>query len=550
MHYPEGVPQEINPDQFSSLNALFDWIVKTFADRPAVMNFGTALTYSELNQRATAFAAFAQKELGLVKGDRVAVMMPNLIQYMIVLFGAFKAGLTIVNVNPLYTARELQHQLKDAGANTIVVLENFAHTLQSALPDLPDLKHIIVTEIGDAFPLIKRCLMNFVVKYIKKMVPNVSLLKKISFRAAMKKGAKLSLAPVDVLPTDLAFLQYTGGTTGVAKGAMLTHRNMVANVEQAYHWIKPFMEIGNEAIITALPLYHIFSLLANCLVFSRLGSCNVLITNPRDMKNFIAQLKRTRFTGMTGVNTLFNALVNKPEFVEVNFSRLKVVLGGGMSVQHAVAERWKQITGSPILEAYGLTETCPAVTINPMTLKDYNSSIGLPIPSTNVKVIDNKGNDLPLGEIGELCIQGPQVMKGYWNQPKETEKVLGKDGWLKTGDVARIDEQGFVYIVDRKKDMVDISGFNVYPNEVENVIAEHPDVLEVAVIGIPDKKTGEALKAFIVTKNDELTPEALKAFCRKSLTPYKVPHYYEFRKELPKTNVGKILRRALKEEVS
>jgi len=546
-NYPQGVPAEIDPNKFPSIVHVFKNTVAQYANRPAVANLRTVLSYQELDEVSDAFAAFLQKILKLQKGDRLAIMLPNLIQYMVVLYGAFKAGLTVVNVNPLYTADELVYQLQDSGAETIVVLANFAKTVQQALGRVK-IKNIVVTEVGDAFAAIKSILVNFVVKHIKKMVPAFSIPQAIKYRKAIQQGKHLTLDLIELTGKDLAFLQYTGGTTGVAKGAMLSHRNMVANIEQAFNWMLPFIECGHEIVVTPLPLYHIFSLLANCLVFMRAGSLNLLITNPRDIDGFIKELKSYKFTSMTGVNTLFNALANNKKFKTADFSCLKVVLGGGMAIQRAVADKWQKITGVHLLEAYGLTETCPAVTINPLTLKQYNGSIGLPIPSTQIKILDEDGHEVSIGERGELCIKGPQVMEGYWNMPAETNKVMLPDGWLKTGDIAKVDEEGFVYIVDRKKDMVVVSGFNVYPNEVEDIIALHPGVLEVAVIGMLSEKTGEALKAFVVKKDPSLTKEDIITFCREHLTAYKIPKIYEFRNELPKSNVGKILRRALRNE--
>lgn len=543
-NYPEGVPAKINPDIFPSLQAMFAHTVHHNPHHIAVTNFGVSLTYQQLDKQASSLAAYWQS-LGLVKGDRLAVMLPNVIQYYVVLFAAFKLGLVVVNVNPLYTAYELQHQIKDAQAKAIIVLENFAKTLQDALAET-SLEHLFITRFADAFPWWKRTLGNFMVKYVAKMVPSYSLPGAHGYCQAIKQGQSLPLLLAELKGDDLAFLQYTGGTTGVPKGAMLSHRNMVANVEQAYAWMQPMVNYGKEIMITALPLYHIFSLLANCLVFIRAGSQSVLVTNPRDMKQFIKTLKKHRFTAITGVNTLFNGLLNQPKFSEIDFSHLKFALGGGMALQRSVAERWEQATDSTLCEAYGLTETSPAVTINPLDLPGYNGSIGLPIPSTEVKVVDDNHNTLPLGERGELCIKGPQVMQGYWQRPEETEQVL-IDGWFKTGDIAQIDDQGFVYLVDRKKDMVDVSGFNVYPNEVEDIIARHPQVMEVAVIGVAHEKTGEALKAFVVPKEANLDKEDIRRFCRDYLTKYKVPKFYEFCATLPKNNVGKILRRELRE---
>ena len=487
-----------------------------------------------------------QGELGLGPGARVALMMPNCLQYPVAMFGVLRAGLTVVNVNPLYTARELEHQLKDAGCEAIVIVENFAHTLQDVLPSTP-VRYVVTTGLGDLLGFPKSLLVNFVVRHVKKMVPAWSLPGSIAFREALAKGAAHPLRPVTLGHEDLAFLQYTGGTTGVAKGAMLTHGNIVANLQQAHAWIGPYVREGEELIVTALPLYHIFSLTANCLTFFKIGAKNLLITNPRDIPGFIAELAKVRFTAITGVNTLFNALLNHPDFEKLDFSSLRLALGGGMAVQQAVAERWKAVTGRPLAEAYGLTETSPAVCINPLDLPAFNHSIGLPISSTEISLRDDEGYEVPVGEPGELCVKGPQVMKGYYNRPEDTARVFTRDGYLRTGDVAVIAPDGYVRIVDRKKDMILVSGFNVYPNEVEDVVASHPGVLEVAALGVPDERSGEAVKIFVVRKDPTLTAEALIAHCRQGLTGYKVPHYVEFREELPKSNVGKILRRALRD---
>ncbi len=545
--YPQGVPAEIDPDQYRSIAAVFDATVARFGDRPAYRNFGKTLTYSEVDALATQFAAYLIGELGLKKGDRVALMMPNCLQYPIATFGILRAGLTVVNVNPLYTARELRHQLVDAGAAAIVVVDNFGHTVQEVLADTP-LKQVITTGLGDMLGFPKGALVNFVLKYVKKMVPDYDIPGTVRFRDALAAGRRHTLPQIDIDPSDIAFLQYTGGTTGVAKGAMLTHRNLVANMRQASAWLSPNdLRPGEEVIITALPLYHIFALTANGLVFMELGGLNHLITNPRDMPGFVKELKTSGFTAITGVNTLFNGLLNTPGFDQVDFSRLKITLGGGMAVQRAVAERWKKVTGVTLVEAYGLTETSPAACINPLDIQEFNGSIGLPIPSTDVCVKDDDGRQVALGEIGELCIRGPQVMKGYWQRQEETARTIDADGWLHTGDMARIDEQGFVYIVDRKKDMILVSGFNVYPNEVEDVVAAMPGVLEVAAVGVPDERSGEAVKLFVVRKDPSLTAEDIKAYCRQSLTGYKQPRQIEFRKELPKSNVGKILRKELRD---
>ncbi|MFN7096724.1 MAG: AMP-binding protein [Gammaproteobacteria bacterium] len=545
-NYPAGVPAEINPDAYSSLADLFDKVCRKYSEKPAYANMGTMMTFSEMDQAASHFAAFLQQKLHCKKGERIAIMMPNLLQYPVAIFGAFIAGMTVVNVNPLYTAYELEHQLQDSGATVVVVLANFAHVLQDAIKNT-QIKHVIVTEIGDMFSVVKRSIVNLVVKYVKKMVPAWEISGAISFVQAMQWGRKKNADPVLLTGQDIAFLQYTGGTTGVAKGAALTHRNMIANVEQASAWIHPFLVAGEGIIITALPLYHIFSLTANCLVFLKNGSLNVLITNPRDIKGFIKEMGHYQFTAITGVNTLFNALLHSPDFAKLDFSHFVLALGGGMAVQRAVAERWIEVTGKPLLEAYGLTETSPAVTINPLNMTTFNGSIGLPVPSTEVSIRDDAGNELPLGDVGELCVRGPQVMQGYWNRPDETQKVMMADGFLRTGDIACIDSNGYVYLKERKKDMILVSGFNVYPNEIEDVIAKLPGVLEVAVVGVPNEHSGETVKAFVVKKDPALQADDVIHFCREYLTGYKIPKIVEFRAELPKSNVGKILRRELRE---
>ncbi len=544
--YPKGVPAEIDVNEFHSVSAVFDTSVAKFRDRPAYSSFGKVLTYGETDALVEQFAAYLLGELQLKKGDRVALMMPNCLQYPVATFGVLRAGLTVVNVNPLYTARELKHQLVDSGAAVLVVVDNFCDTVQQVIADTP-IKQVVTTGLGDMLAA-KGIVVNFVLKYIKKMVPNYSLRGAIRFNQALKLGSRHTLPKVEIDHDDVAFLQYTGGTTGVAKGAMLTNRNLVANMQQASAWISASgIEMGKEVIITALPLYHIFALTANGLVFMKFGGCNYLITNPRDMKGFVKELKATRFTAITGVNTLFNGLLNTPGFDEVDFSSLKVTLGGGMAVQRAVAERWKKVTGVTLVEAYGLTETSPAACINPLNLAEYNGAIGLPIPSTDACVKDDAGKTLAAGEVGELCIKGPQVMKGYWQRPEDTAQAVDAEGWLHTGDMARMDEQGFFYIVDRKKDMILVSGFNVYPNEVEDVIAMMPGVLEVAAVGVSDEKSGEVVKVVIVKKDPNLTAEMVKEHARANLTGYKHPRIVEFRKELPKTNVGKILRRELRD---
>lgn len=545
--YPPGVPAEIDVSEFASLADLFDKGVRKFGERTAYVCMGKSISYRELDVLSRQFSGYLQGELKLAKGARVALMMPNCLQYPVAMFGILRAGYTVVNVNPLYTARELEHQLHDAGCEAILIVENFAHTLQEVIGSVSSLRHVVVTGLGDMLGFPKSLVVNFVVRHVKKMVPAWSLPGAVSFKDALGLGAAHAPRPVAIGHDDLAYLQYTGGTTGVAKGAMLTHGNIVANLQQAHAWISPYVREGEEIIITALPLYHIFSLTANCLTFFKIGATNVLITNPRDIPGFVAELGKYPFTVITGVNTLFNALLHNPEFEKLDFSSLKVALGGGMAVQQAVAERWKQVTGKPLAEAYGLTETSPAVCINPLDLPDFNHSIGLPISSTDISLRDDDGYEVSMGMPGELCVKGPQVMKGYYNRPEDTARAFTHDGFLRTGDVATIDQSGFVRIVDRKKDMILVSGFNVYPNEVEDVVASHPGVLEVAALGVPDERSGEAVKIFVVRKDPALTAEALIAYCREGLTGYKVPHFVEFRDELPKSNVGKILRRVLRD---
>ena len=545
-HYPSTVPAEIDVNEFRSIGDLFLKSAKQYASRDAYVNMGKAITYAELEKLSANFGAYCQSVLKLPRGARIALMMPNLLQYPICLYGALRAGYTIVNCNPLYTERELEHQLKDSGAEAIVIVENFASVLEKVVARTP-VKHVIVTQLGDMLDFPKRMIVNLVVKHVKKMVPAWSINNAVELRDALIEGGRHPLQPVEVTHEDIAFLQYTGGTTGVSKGAMLTHRNIIANLQQSHAWIRPFLR-DHELIVTALPLYHIFALTANCLTFLKIGATNLLITNPRDIPGFVKEISKYRFTTITGVNTLFNAMINDPEFARIDLSELRLTLGGGMAVQRAVAERWKEITGVTLLEAYGLTETSPAATINPVDLEAYNGSIGLPISSTEVSIRDDDGKELGIGEAGELCIRGPQVMKGYWNRPEETAKVMTPDGFLRTGDVAAIDANGFVKIVDRKKDMILVSGFNVYPNEIEDVLALHPGVLESAAVGVPDPKTGEAVKIYVVKKDPTLTEDSLIEHCRANLTAYKVPRHIAFRNELPKTNVGKILRRQLRDE--
>jgi long-chain acyl-CoA synthetase len=547
--YDAGVPHEINPNEYSSINEMLEMGFKKFKDKPAFHNMGTTLTYDDIEVQSRKFASYLQNDLKLQKGDRVALMMPNILQYPVALFGVLRAGLVAVNVNPLYTARELEHQLKDSGATAIVIFANSAHVLEKVLSKT-NIEHVILTQIGDFLKFPKNYIVNFVIKNVKKMVPAYNLSKTLDFKTCVASGNGDRFNRPAITLKDTAFLQYTGGTTGVAKGAVLTHGNIVANMVQARAWIKNCITDGQEIIITPLPLYHIFSLTANCFIFNSIGALNILITNPRDIPGFIKELSKWKFTAFTGVNTLFNGLLNNENFKNVDFTSLKLTLGGGMAVQKVVAERWKAVTGKPLIEAYGLTETSPAACINPMTLKEYNGFIGLPISSTDVEIKDDSGKTLPGGEIGEICIKGPQVMAGYYNRDDETAKVMTEDGFFKTGDLGFMTEQGFIKIVDRKKDMILVSGFNVYPNEVEDVVVQHPKVLECAAIGIPDEKSSEAVKLFVVKKDESLTQEELVKFCRENLTSYKVPKAIEFRKELPKSNVGKILRKDLRTEGS
>ncbi len=546
-NYPSGVPSTIDLQEYRSLKDLFERSVVAFADKTAFVNMGKAMTYQEIERFSRSFAAYLQGELKLAAGTRVALMMPNTLQYPVALFGTLSAGYTVVSCNPLYTPRELEYQLKDSGAEVVVIIENFAWVLAEVIA-ATQVKHVIVTKLGDMLGFPKSNLVNFVVKYIKKMVPPWRIPASVAFRSVLARGETLDLKPVDIGREDLAFLQYTGGTTGVPKGAMLTHGNMLANVQQIYAWMKPFVKEGEETIITALPLYHIFALTGNCLISLALGATNVLITNPRDIPAFVKQLAKHPFTAITGVNTLFNALLNHPEFVKLDFSRLHLAIGGGMALHKTVVEKWQQVTGQPLVEGYGLTEASPTVTINPLNHTERCGSIGLPVPATEVSIRDDEGRELPVGSAGELCVRGPQVMKGYWNRPEETARVMTPDGFLRSGDVAEIDEEGFIRVVDRKKDMILVSGFNVYPNEIEEIVSEHPGVLDVGAVGVPDDKTGEAIKVVVVKKDPNLTAEDVITFCRSSLTGYKVPHRIEFREDLPKTNVGKVLRRALRDE--
>lgn len=544
-HYPKGIPEEIDVNQYSSIVEVIEESTKKFANLRAFTNMGESLTFAQIAKHSDDFASFLQNELKLKKGDRIAIQMPNTLQYPIALFGALKAGLIVVNTNPLYTTKEMDHQFKDSGIKAIVILANFAVNLEKILPNFPHI-NIVVTELGDMFKPVKKLLVNAVVKHVKKMVPKFSLPGAYSFNEALAIGAKKKYDKVEIKAQDVAFLQYTGGTTGVSKGAILTNRNIIANMLQAKEWMAPLLKDGEEIIITALPLYHIFSLTVNCLIFMQKGGENILITNPKDIPNFIKELKKTKFTVMTGVNTLFNALMNNPGFSEISFKQVKLSVAGAMALQKAVAEKWKQKTGTAVIEGYGLTEASPIVCCNPVGGGDIVGTVGLPVPSTQVKLADDDGNEVKPGEPGELCVKGPQVMQGYWNRPDETAKVI-KNGWLHTGDIAVADQEtGFFKIVDRKKDMIIVSGFNVYPNEIEDVVATHPGVLEVAAVGIPDEHSGEAVKLFVVKKDPNLKEQDLIDFCKDKLTNYKRPKSVEWRKELPKTNVGKILRRELR----
>ncbi|MCG3730390.1 long-chain-fatty-acid--CoA ligase FadD [Vibrio cincinnatiensis] len=545
--YPTDVPETINPDQYLSLVEMFEQSVHKYADQPAFMNMGSVMTFRKLEERSRAFSAYLQNELKLKKGDRVALMMPNLLQYPVALFGILRAGMIAVNVNPLYTPRELEHQLNDADVRAIVIVSNFANTLEQIVANT-QVKHVVLTSLGQMLPRAKGTLVDFVVKYVKGMVPKYDLPGAISMRKALHKGRRLQYVKPFMSGEDIAFLQYTGGTTGVAKGAILTHRNMIANVLQARGAYGPVLREGRELVVTALPLYHVFALTVNLLLFIEMGGSNLMITNPRDIPGFIKELQKYPFTALTGVNTLFNALVNNEDFHELDFSNMKLSVGGGMAVQRAVADKWKKITGIHLLEGYGLTECSPLVTGNPYDLSDYSGAIGLPVPSTEVRIVDEEGNVLGYDQTGELQVRGPQVMQGYWQRPEATKEVVDEDGWLSTGDIVKFDDQGMLYIVDRKKDMILVSGFNVYPNEIEDVVALHGKVLEVAAIGQPHEVSGEVVKIYIVKRDPSLTKEEVITHCRKHLTGYKVPKLIEFREELPKTNVGKILRRVLREE--
>lgn len=544
--YETGIPHTIDVNQYTSIVDVLESSFQKFRNNESFYCMGKCYTYGELDILSRKFASYLQNDLKLQKGDRVALMMPNILQYPIALFGVLRAGMVAVNVNPLYTVRELEHQLKDSGSKAIVIFENSCHVLEKCLANTP-IQHVLSTQIGDMLNFPKSMIVNLVIKKVKKMVPAWNIPSAKSFKTVLFNADASNYRRPELKLEDIAFLQYTGGTTGVSKGAVLTHKNIVANIVQAKSWIKNFIKEGEETIITPLPLYHIFSLTANCFVFATVGAKNILITNPRDMPGFIKEMKKHKFTAFTGVNTLFNGLMANPDFATIDFSSLRLTLGGGMAVQRTVAEKWKKVTGVPLIEAYGLTETSPAACINPMTLKDYNGKIGLPISSTEITIKDDDGKDVALGEVGEICIRGPQVMQGYWNKPEETAKVMTDDGYFKTGDMGNMDDKGFFQIVDRKKDMILVSGFNVYPNEVEEVVCSHPKVFECAAVGVPDEKSGELVKIFIVKKDDSLTEDEVRKFCKENFTGYKNPRFIEFRTELPKTNVGKILRRELRD---
>ncbi|MCL2345892.1 MAG: long-chain-fatty-acid--CoA ligase [Desulfobulbus sp.] len=543
--YPPGVPAEINIDDVPSLVALFEEACATYADHVAYISMGREMTYRELEAASRAFVGWLQSR-GVQKGERVALMMPNLLQYPVALFGTLRVGCVVVNCNPLYKPRELEHQLKDSGAVAIVIVENFAHTLAQVIAHTA-IRHVVVTPVGELLGALKGLLVNFVVRHVKKRAPAWQLPGAVSFKAALAAGRRHGGQAVALAHDDLAFLQYTGGTTGVSKGAMLTHGNLVANVTQAHAWVKSVLRPGREFVITALPLYHVFALTANCLLSLMIGARNLLIVDPRDIPGFVKEWSKYPVTALSGVNTLFNALLNHPDFAKLDFSTMNITLGGGMAVQGPVADRWQRVVGVPLLQAYGLTETSPAATINPPDMKEFNGAIGLPISSTEVSIRDDDGKEVPLTQVGELCIRGPQVMKGYWQRPDETENVFYPDGFLRTGDIGYVDAQGFVFLVDRKKDVILVSGFNVYPNEVEEAVAMHPGVRDVAAISVPDERSGEAVKIFVVRKDPTVTEKALIAHCRGLLTGYKIPKHVEFRDDLPRTNVGKILRRALKD---
>ena len=545
--YPKGIPENITPPPFNSLKDLIESSLVKYSERIAYSNMGATLTFKQLDEMSYNFACYLQQDLNLKKGDRVAIMLPNIMQYPVALCGILRAGLVVVNVNPLYTPRELKHQLSDSGAESIIILDNFAHVLAEIIDDTA-INQVILTKVGDLLGFPKNYLINFVLKYIKKAIPKYTLNSIINFQATLENTTDQSLDTVDLNGDDLAFLQYTGGTTGLSKGAMISHKNMVYNLHQSKAWQgNLFDDVEVIIAITALPLYHIFSLQSNCLAMMLDGGENVLITNPRDFSAFVKELKKHKFVYITGVNTLYASLLNTPGFDEVDFTALRFTIGGGMAIQKAVSKDWEKITGQPILQAYGLTETSPAAVVNPIDITEFNGSIGLPISSTEVSIRDDQGKNIAIGELGEICIRGPQVMVGYWEQPDETAKVMLPNNWFKTGDIGRMDEQGYIYIEDRKKDMILVSGFNVYPNEIEGVVVELEGVLEAAAIGIDNQQSGEVVKLFVVKKDPKVTKDEIYAHCKKNLTAYKMPKEIEFRDDLPKTNVGKILRRALRE---
>lgn len=546
-HYPKGIPKELDTHNYESLIDLFKECFRKYKDLPAFECMGKAITYGELDNLSANFASYLQNEARLQKGDKIALQMPNLLQYPVAMLGALRAGLVVVNTNPLYTSREMQHQFTDSGAKAIVILKNFACNLEKII-HTTGIDTVIVTGIGDLLGGLKGAIVNFAVKNIKKMVPTYHLPGAIEFKTVLKKGARLKMQEVSVKSEDVAFLQYTGGTTGISKGAMLSHANMIANTEQIALWMSVRLEERTETMITALPLYHIYALTVNCLSIMKIGGKNVLITNPRDIKSFVKELQQHHFSSITGVNTLYNAMLNDADFRKLDFSSLKVASAGGMAVQHAVAEKWKQVTGTPLAEGYGLSETAPVLTTNPIDGTERIGTIGLPVPGTDIIIADENGKEVAEGQPGEIYAKGPQIMKGYWNRKDESEQVFTPDGWFKTGDIGIIDADGFFKIVDRKKEMINVSGFNVYPNDIENTVATHPKVLEVGAIGVPDVKSTEAVKIFVVKKDQSLTKEELMAYCRENMTAYKIPKYIDFKSELPKSNVGKILRRILKEE--
>ena len=545
--YPEGVPAEIEASAIGSLGDFIAESIGKFRDRTAFVSMGKAVSYGELDRRSRAFASYLKNTARLPRGARVALMMPNLLQYPIAAFGALRAGYVVVNCNPLYSPRELGHQLADSGAEAIVVLENFANTLEKAIGGTA-VRVVIVTGVGDQLGGVKGTLVNSVVRHVRRAVPAFRLPQAVRFNRALALGSRSAFTDAPISPDDVAFLQYTGGTTGVPKGAMLTHRNMVANLRQIYAWIAPAIQAEGEIFVAALPLYHVFALQVNGFVPLMIGASNLMIANPRDIPALVKALRGTRFTVIPGVNTLFNALLNNKDFAKLDFSRLHLTIGGGMAVQRTVAERWQSTTGKPLIEAYGLTETSPGAIANPLTIDHFTGAIGLPMPSTEIAVRDDDGRDLNVGEAGELCIKGPQVMAGYWNRPDETAKVMTADGFLRTGDIARVDERGYVFVVDRKKDMINVSGFNVYPNEIEDVVMSHPGVLEAGAVGVPDARTGEAVKIVVVRRDPALSEAAVISHAKQYLTGYKVPRHVEFRDSLPHTTVGKILRRELRGE--